>query len=63
MLTDMYEESDKRIYKLEEAVPIKKTGKERHGSGRAYSWILLIWDMIIDQLVNGTPPSTPYFGQ
>ena len=56
MLMEIYEESEKRIDKFEEAAPIKTIGKERHDIGRAYYWSLVIWELIIEQLLNGTPP-------
>ena len=59
MLTDMYEDPEKRIDKLEEAAPINTIGKERHGRGRASSWILVIWELIIEHLVNGNPLLQP----
>ena len=58
ILTDMYKDSKKRIDKFEEAAPIKTIGKLCHCFGGESSWILVIWELIIDQLVKGTPPTS-----
>ena len=42
---------------LELAFPIKQIGKERSGNTGAMRWGHSVWELIIEQLVNGTPPS------
>ena len=39
------------------AVPIKTIAKSRDGRGGTSSWPLYVWELIIEQLVNGTPPT------
>lgn len=39
------------------AVPIKTIAKSRDGWGGTSSWPLYVWELIIEQLVNGTPPT------
>ena len=39
------------------AVPIKVIAKSIDGRGGTSSWTLYVWELIIEQLVNGTPPT------
>ena len=39
-------------------VPIKIIGKERIGNKGRPAWPMYIWELILEQLVNGTPPSS-----
>ena len=54
----LVEESARKLEKLELSVPIKEIKKIRTGRGGSSSWPLYIWDLILEQLVNGTPPSS-----
>ena len=54
----LVEEYACKLEKLELSVPIKKIKKVRTGRGGSSSWPLYIWDLILEQLVNGTPPSS-----
>ena len=39
------------------AAPIKVFSKVRYGRGGQMKWPLYVWDLIITELVNGTPPT------
>ena len=39
-------------------LPIKLIGKERIGDKGRPTWPMCIWELILEQLVNGTPPSS-----
>ena len=39
-------------------VPIKVIGKGRIGNKGRTTWPIYIWELILEQLVNGTPPSS-----
>ena len=41
-----------------EAVPVKEVCKVREGCRGNASWPFYVWELIIEQLVNGTPPSS-----
>jgi hypothetical protein len=43
---------------LESSAPIKVFGKVRPGQRGATSWPHFVWELIIKQIVNGTPPSS-----
>jgi hypothetical protein len=46
---------------LEQAAPVKVFGKIKGGSGQrggASSWSHFVWELILEQLVNGTPPTS-----
>ena len=47
-----------QVQELEKAFPIKVFGKIRDGQRGATSWPHFIWELILEQLVNGTPPSS-----
>jgi hypothetical protein len=51
------EEKNKQISELEGACPIQVFGKIRKGQRGATSWPLFVWELILDMLVNGTPPT------
>ena len=55
-LTDLLEESEKKMASMKAEVPIKVIGKERIGNKGRPTWSMYIWELILDQLVNGTPP-------
>ena len=61
MLEADLEESERKLRaandSLESAFPISEISKERRGNTGAKSWGHMIWELIIEQLVNGTPPS------
>ena len=52
------EEKSKKVIELEDSCPIKVFGKVRHGQRGATSWPFYVWELILEQLVNGTPPSS-----
>jgi hypothetical protein len=52
------EEKTNKLVELEDSCPIKVFGKIRHGQRGATSWPLYVWELILEQLVNGTPPSS-----
>jgi hypothetical protein len=52
------EEKNSKLVELEGSCPIKVFGKVRHGQRGATSWPLYVWELILEQLVNGTPPSS-----
>ena len=47
-----------QVQELEKASPIKVFGKIGDGQRGATSWPHFIWELILEQLVNGTPPSS-----
>ena len=49
-------EAKDRLATAEDAVPIKEFGKVRDGNRGQATWPLYVWELIIEQLVNGTPP-------
>jgi hypothetical protein len=51
------EEKYKQISELEGACPIQVCGKVRKGQHGATSWPLFIWELILEMLMNGTPPT------
>lgn len=61
-LQAMLEESDAKLVAAQEdkaaAVPIPVVQRERKGKTGNRSWGLDIWEVIIEQLVNGTPPAS-----
>jgi hypothetical protein len=52
------EEKSKKVIELEDSCPIEVFGKVRHGQRGATSWPFYVWELILEQLVNGTPPSS-----
>ena len=60
-LMELEDELDRRknqVQKLEKAFAIKVFGKICDGQREATSWPHFIWELILEQLVNGTPPSS-----
>lgn len=53
----LVDEQERRLDNLDKAVPIKVVQKTREGSKGRPRWGLDVWELIIEQLVNGTPPS------
>lgn len=53
----LVDEQERRLDNLDKAVPIKVLQKTREGSKGRPRWGLDVWELIIEQLVNGTPPS------
>jgi hypothetical protein len=47
----------KELTKANDAVPIKMFGKVRQGNTGNPRWPLYAWELIIEQIVNRTPPS------
>jgi hypothetical protein len=52
------EEKSNKLAELEHSCPIKVFGKVRHGQRGATSWPHYVWELILEQLVNGTPPTS-----
>ena len=52
------EEKNQQLMLLENASPIKVFCKVRSGRGGASSWPLYVWELLLEQLVNGTPPAS-----
>ena len=57
-LEDELDRKNNEVQELEKAVPIKVFGKIHDGQRGATSWPYFIWELILEQLVNGTPPSS-----
>ena len=51
------DKSIKAMEAMEVAVPIKAIGHKRYGSRGQTSWPLCIWELIMEQLVIGVPPT------
>jgi hypothetical protein len=51
------QEKNKQISELEGACPIQVFGKICKGQHGATSWPLFVWELILEMLVNGTPPT------
>jgi hypothetical protein len=51
------EEKDEQLRLMDGASPIKVFSKVRYGRGGQMKWPLYVWELIIKQIVNGTPPS------
>jgi uncharacterized protein YhaN len=47
-----------KIKVLEEMSPVKCFGKVHQGRRGATSWPHYVWELILEQLVNGTPPTS-----
>ena len=61
-LHDAYQDLQSRLddqeKKMKEQFPIPSIGKVREkGMKGAPSWPLFVWEMVLENLVNGTPPS------
>ena len=57
-LQDKLDRKNDQVQELEKAFPIKVFGKICDGQRGATSWPHFIWELILEQLVNGTPPSS-----
>jgi hypothetical protein len=60
-LMELEEELDKKndeLHELDKSISIKVFGKVRGGQRGATSLPLLVWELIMEQLVNGTPPTS-----
>jgi hypothetical protein len=55
LLVDDYE---KKLDAAEAVVPIKVIKKRQYGKSGSPRWGVEIWELILEQLVNGTPPSS-----
>lgn len=52
-------DQDQLIEDLNNSAPIKVFGKVRgNKKGSALSWPLFVWELILELLVNGTPPTS-----
>ncbi len=56
-MSDLMEQSTQRIQELEDAMPIQVIKRTRTGRGGNSSWQPFMWDLIMEALINGTPPS------
>ena len=52
------EEAEQKQSTAEDSIPIKVFGKIRKAKGGTSSWPSYVWEIIIEQLINGTPPSS-----
>ena len=57
-LAEQLEAKERQLASAEDAVPIKEFGKVSDGTRGQATWPLYVWELIIEQLVNGTPPSS-----
>jgi hypothetical protein len=57
-LQDEFDRKNDQVQELEKAFPIKVFGKIRDGQRGATSWPHFIWELILEQLLNGTLPSS-----
>ena len=57
-LIDLLEENEKKMETLKVEVLIKLLGKERIVNKGKPTWSMYILELILEQLVNGTPPSS-----
>ena len=57
-MQSLLDEQNRRIEHLDKAVPIKVIQKTREGRAGRPRWGLDVWELILEQLVNGTPPSS-----
>lgn len=51
------QEKDEQLRLMDDAFPIKVFSKVRYGRGGQMKWPLYVWELIIKEIVNGTPPS------
>ncbi len=51
------EEKNKQISDLDGACPVEVFGKIRHAQRGATLWPLYVWELILEMLINGTPPT------
>ena len=57
-LQDLLDASESKLSLMDAAIPIKQIKKTRASNKGRPSWPLYMWDLILVQLVNGTPPSS-----
>ena len=57
-LQSLVDDYEKKLDAAEAAVPIKVIKKRREGKSGSTRWGVEIWELILEQLVNGTPPSS-----
>lgn len=57
-LDSLLQETTLRLSVADETIPVKEISKTRDGSGGTSSWLLYMWELNIEQLVNGTPPTS-----
>lgn len=57
-LVERLEVKEQELADAKKSVPIKEFGKVREGNRGQATRPLYVWEMIIEQLVNGTPPSS-----
>ena len=55
-LADILEESEMKMESTEAEVPIKVIDKERMGDKGRPTWTMYSWELILEHLVDGTPP-------
>ena len=51
------ESAHAKLASMELSAPISEIAKVRKGRGGALEWPLFVWDLIMEQLVIGVPPS------
>ena len=51
------EEKAEELRLMDAAVPIKVLARERYGRGGQMKWPLHVWELILTEIVNGTPPA------
>ena len=56
-LTGLLEKIKNMMASMKAEVPIKSIGKERICNEGIPTWKIYIWELILEHLVNGTPPS------
>ena len=52
------EEAERQWCQAEDSIPVKVFGKVRKVKGGTSSWPTYVWEIIIEQLINGTPPTS-----
>jgi len=57
-LVDKLEYTTQQLEDAEAVIPIKVFAKEQQGRGGTSIWPFYVWELIIEQLINGTPPSS-----
>lgn len=51
------DDANQKLLVADQACPVKTIGKVREGKCGQARWPLYMWEIIIQQIVNGTPPS------
>eukprot|EP00585_Thalassiosira_rotula_P015661 CAMPEP_0196174914 /NCGR_PEP_ID=MMETSP0911-20130528/7734_1 /TAXON_ID=49265 /ORGANISM="Thalassiosira rotula, Strain GSO102" /LENGTH=258 /DNA_ID=CAMNT_0041442377 /DNA_START=97 /DNA_END=874 /DNA_ORIENTATION=- len=57
-LQSLVDDYEKKLERAEAAVPFKVIKKRRDGKSGCPRWGIEIWELILEQLMNGTPPSS-----